>query len=248
MADDQDLPFDQMYYAGYGDGSSQPDLEGQAEPASSGDIDTEAQGDYTSVQDYSYDPAADSDTTGSDQAPLDTSTALIGPGDTWMEQGSAALGQLAPAFKLGIGPNSRVFNFDSGSGSGSGGQMMPFPGLPTGGGKCGPRVMSLKSQILYKAACFIGKRISAKAIVRFIIRWGAAAAANTTGLAANELLALFFDAKGRPHRRRGPHLYTVVKRIRQGQRYSHMLAKYARKTHSLPAHHHHPVARRRSHG
>ena len=85
--------------------------------------------------------------------------------------------------------------------------------------------------IVVAASQAVGHRVSRKAIVRFIVKWGWEVAAAAFNLAAQDLMALFVREKSRPHRHYGPHLYTVLKRIKRGEHYKKMLARYASKAH-----------------
>jgi hypothetical protein len=201
------------------------------------------------AQDYPDENAAfDWPNQGPADYPIDTSTQLVGPFDGAMD--ARAMAQYAGRWEWG-GPSG--FKYDSGNRStiedllglrggargrqyqdpteggplfpGDGGGEMPM--LP--GSSCGGGPPSRKALILRKVCGQVGKRVSAKAIVRFMVKYGPAFTAGATGLPAQDLLYLFADEKMRPHRRRGPHLYTVVKRIRKGHRLEAMLSRYARK-------------------
>jgi len=95
----------------------------------------------------------------------------------------------------------------------------------------GPRVIP-RSQangvrggdVLALASANAGFRITRKTLFYMIKKFGIPAVMQLTRLTAELLLAMWMK---RPKRgSRGPHLRTVVKRVRQGRRYEAMLRKY----------------------
>lgn len=81
-----------------------------------------------------------------------------------------------------------------------------------------------------------GLRVTAKSIVNLIVRYGFPAAARLTGLAAQQLLVLFMRQKGVVHRKRGPGLYTIARKLRQAERLQHTVSRIlGRARHAAPA-------------
>lgn len=107
------------------------------------------------------------------------------------------------------------------------------------------QVLDDVDQIVAAASQKLGKNISKRAIVAFMVKWGADVAGSALGLSKSELYTVLADVKAKPHRRRGPHLNTMVKRIRRADRYKKTLAKYARKAHVHAASSHHFHKRRK---
>jgi hypothetical protein len=121
------------------------------------------------------------------------------------------------------------------------GSKLPASG---GAGAGGSRMRAIMAAVRAR----VGRSVSPRAILQVIgkLGWTAAAQATGLGLADLQYIVMRQTAK-RFRRRRGPHLYTVAKRIRQGHHYEKMLAKLASKVHvrrhhsSAPA----PFRRRR---
>src|SRR6266849_1570089 len=135
------------------------------------------------------------------------------------ETGSSILpgnSQLLPAFlnqynnRYGQGPNLGVSPMPRGS-----------PGFPGGVNTSSARAGGLVRYVRQQS----GLRISARAIVALILKYGFAAAATLTKLGAADLLFLFMREKGVRHHRRGPGLYTVARKLRAAQRLQHTVAR-----------------------
>jgi hypothetical protein len=138
---------------------------------------------------------------------------------------------------LRIGPGGSILNYDSGSGA-------PGALVPSRSGV--PMVQNAATQrikaILLTAAAHIGRRVALNALVALVKRWGLPAAAQAFGLSADDLLFALAakEMKGRGRGRRGPHLYTLVKRIKRGQRAQHTLTRWAHKA-GVRQHHRAPA-------
>jgi hypothetical protein len=114
-------------------------------------------------------------------------------------------------------------------------EIMPYPVRSAG-------TMRARG-ILGAIAQKVGKRIGLHAIAYAVAHYGIPAAAAAFGVGASDLLFLIgqYSAK-RSKRHRGPHLSTVLKRIKKGQHYEKLLRKYAAKAH---VHHARPAFRKR---
>lgn len=107
----------------------------------------------------------------------------------------------------------------------------PLPNLGTS-----PSV-SLRSQaagrtraILRAISARIGKHIALHTVALLVGKWGIPMVAAALGVGAEDLLFLIAQYSTRKSRRRlGPHLSTVVKRIKKADHYRHMLQKFAHK-------------------
>src|SRR5439155_23028169 len=88
-----------------------------------------------------------------------------------------------------------------------------------------------------------GLRVTARAIVGLIVKYGFQAAAALTKLDGQSLLWLFMRAKGVRHHRRGPGLYTISRRLAAADRLRHTVARvlgrggYHRHRRRAPYHH-----------
>jgi len=101
-----------------------------------------------------------------------------------------------------------------------------------------------RGSILGHIAARLGRRVALHGIALLVGKWGLPAASQALGVGAEDLLFLIAQYAGMKGKRgrRGPHLHTVLKRIKRGDRYRHMLSKFARKA---GIHHHAPRAHKK---
>lgn len=85
----------------------------------------------------------------------------------------------------------------------------------------------MRAALLNEASMNAGMKLTTKAIIHLLRKFGIPAVIALTKLTAEHLLWLWQSRKKRGSR--GPYLRTVVKRVRQANRYRDMLARYSRK-------------------
>lgn len=135
-----------------------------------------------------------------------------------------------------------------------GGSMIPVgPGGPGSRGRrdiFGAQGHDRLKAILVAIWNRVGKKIALHAIVALCERWGLPVAASAFGVGADDLTFLIAEnaVVRRGRGRRGPHLHTILKRIRRGDRYRHLLQRWSAKAgihrHRAPAYAFHRRTRR----
>ncbi len=189
-------------------------------------------------------PLMDSTLPGEDEIPFDPAEAVDTgtrgfDGDSAVDPGSrgTSLSQVLPALldqynqygyprPPGFGgrnpPNLGIAPMPPGS-----------PGYPGGRAMNAARAQASarRGAILAAIAARLGRRVALHAVAALVGKWGLPATSAALGVGAEDLLFLIAQyASSKGHRgRRGPHLHTVVKRIKSGDRYRHMLQKWAHK-------------------
>lgn len=195
------------------------------------DVTPPGDGDTVDTTDFNIPDVAQAGGSPDDEALVDAANS----GSLFPEEGSGMAVDFGTLGNLGtqsvqsvlarglVGPGGYLYDTGSGASTqGTSRQLVPV----RGGGD-----VRLKT-ILLAAAARLGKHIALKGIVHLIKKWGLPAAAGAFGLGADDLLYILARYEVRPRRgARGPHLRTVVRRIRQGHHYEHLLAKYAAKAH-----------------
>jgi len=186
-------------------------------------------------------PLIDSTLPGEDEIPFDPAEAVDTgtrgfDGDSAVDPGSSGFPTsqvVQTGFELsrrGIfaGPNLGTWPRDPGG-------PMPSVGLVGRGGgamnAARAQASARRGAILAAIAARLGRRVALHAVAALVGKWGLPATSAALGVGAEDLLFLIAQyASSKGHRgRRGPHLHTVVKRIKRGDRYRHMLQKWARK-------------------
>ncbi|HET9683726.1 MAG TPA: hypothetical protein VFP15_06455, partial [Gemmatimonadaceae bacterium] len=101
--------------------------------------------------------------------------------------------------------------------------------------------------ILQAIAARVGKHVALHSIALLVGKYGLPAVSAAFGIGAEDLLFLIaqYTVKRGRRGRRGPHLHTVLKRIKRAERYKHMLRHYASLA-GIHRHHAAPVRHRKS--
>lgn len=182
-----------------------------------------------------YDPGADSSAQDPSDPSFDAGVGAILPGEDIIPFDGGGFGGLSPvvlaaARSMRLGP----FEYSSNDAPGA---VAPIPvrarpGQPTKN----PATERVRA-IIATISAHIGKHVTLRASIQYIRKWGMPSAATAFGVGADDLMFLtaYQTMKQTSRGRRGPHLHTVVKRIKAGERYRHMLSRWARKA---GIHHH----------